>query len=304
MLATAPGTGTAQGTIVGTLQDMAPEQVQGAAADARTDIFALGTILYEMATGRRAFEAKMQASLIAKILETRRACHLDLCATRAGCPRPRRPELHAQRTSGTVADGARCEIGTAVASRAGFPNRFRRITYCSPRSLDVAVVAPRRAGERRTRGHQRAASRGRGVTGSWHTRPIRGNTPGRHPRGPWCTTRPPSPRRTAGRVQREPEGRPQLFMRDLASTQVVPLDDTENGFFPFWSPDGRAVAFFANAKLKRITVSGGPATVLADASGWHRRLTGGGTWTQGTILFALANGSIVRVPDTGEPLLR
>ena len=70
MLATAPGTGTAQGTIIGTLQDMAPEQVQGAPADARTDIFALGSILYEMATGRRAFEATTQASLIAKILET------------------------------------------------------------------------------------------------------------------------------------------------------------------------------------------------------------------------------------------
>ncbi len=70
MLATAPGTGTAQGTIIGTLQYMAPEQVQGAPADARTDIFALGTILYEMATGQRAFEAKTQASLIAKILET------------------------------------------------------------------------------------------------------------------------------------------------------------------------------------------------------------------------------------------
>jgi serine/threonine protein kinase len=70
MLATAPGTGTAQGTIIGTLQYMAPEQVQGGSADARTDIFALGTILYEMATGRRAFEAKTQASLIAKILET------------------------------------------------------------------------------------------------------------------------------------------------------------------------------------------------------------------------------------------
>ena len=70
MLATAPGTGTAQGTIIGTLQYMAPEQVQGQPADARTDIFALGTILYEMATGRRAFEATTQASLIAKILET------------------------------------------------------------------------------------------------------------------------------------------------------------------------------------------------------------------------------------------
>ena len=70
MLATAPGTGTAQGTIIGTLQYMAPEQVQGAPADARTDIFALGSILHEMATGRRAFEATTQASLIAKILET------------------------------------------------------------------------------------------------------------------------------------------------------------------------------------------------------------------------------------------
>jgi eukaryotic-like serine/threonine-protein kinase len=70
MFATAPGTGTAQGTIIGTLRYMAPEQVQGSPADARTDIFALGTILYEMATGRRAFEAKTQASLTAKILET------------------------------------------------------------------------------------------------------------------------------------------------------------------------------------------------------------------------------------------
>jgi eukaryotic-like serine/threonine-protein kinase len=70
MLATAPGTGTAQGTIIGTLQYMAPEQVQGLSADARTDIFAFGSILYEMATGRRAFEATTQASLIAKILET------------------------------------------------------------------------------------------------------------------------------------------------------------------------------------------------------------------------------------------
>jgi serine/threonine protein kinase len=68
MLATAPGSGTAQGTIIGTLQYMAPEQVQGTRADARTDIFALGSILYEMATGRGAFEATTQASLIAKIL--------------------------------------------------------------------------------------------------------------------------------------------------------------------------------------------------------------------------------------------
>ena len=61
---------TAEGTILGTLPYMAPEQVQGLPADARTDLFALGTILHEMATGRRAFEATTQASLVAKILET------------------------------------------------------------------------------------------------------------------------------------------------------------------------------------------------------------------------------------------
>ena len=70
MLATQPGTGTAEGTIVGTLQYMAPEQIQGREADARTDIFALGALIYEMVAGRKTFEGRTQASLIAKILET------------------------------------------------------------------------------------------------------------------------------------------------------------------------------------------------------------------------------------------
>ena len=61
---------TAQGTIVGTLQYMAPEQLEGKEVDARTDIFAFGAVVYEMATGKKAFEGKSQASVIAKILET------------------------------------------------------------------------------------------------------------------------------------------------------------------------------------------------------------------------------------------
>jgi eukaryotic-like serine/threonine-protein kinase len=61
---------TVEGTILGTLQYMAPEQVEGKEADARTDIFALGAVVYEMATGKKAFQGKSQASVIGKILET------------------------------------------------------------------------------------------------------------------------------------------------------------------------------------------------------------------------------------------
>ena len=69
MLPTTPPNLTAHGTILGTFQYMAPEQLEGQEADARTDIFAFGAVVYEMLTGRKAFEGKTQASLIAAILE-------------------------------------------------------------------------------------------------------------------------------------------------------------------------------------------------------------------------------------------
>ena len=69
MLPTTPPSLTAQGTILGTFQYMAPEQIEGLEADARTDIFAFGAVLFEMITGRRAFEGKTRASLLGAILK-------------------------------------------------------------------------------------------------------------------------------------------------------------------------------------------------------------------------------------------
>ena len=93
MLATAPGTGTAQGTIIGTLQYMAPEQVQGCQRMRGPTSSRWAAILYEMATGRRAFEATTQASLIAKILETEPPARLVARPPHASRARPRRPGL-------------------------------------------------------------------------------------------------------------------------------------------------------------------------------------------------------------------
>src|SRR6185295_10340726 len=70
MLPTTPPNLTAQGTILGTFQYMAPEQLEGRDADARTDLFAFGAVLYEMITGRKAFEGKSHASLISAIMSS------------------------------------------------------------------------------------------------------------------------------------------------------------------------------------------------------------------------------------------
>ena len=87
MLPTTPPNLTAQGTILGTFQYMAPEQLEGQEADARTDIFAFGAVLYEMVTGRKAFEGKTQASLISAILKD--AARPDRRAAAAGAPAAR-----------------------------------------------------------------------------------------------------------------------------------------------------------------------------------------------------------------------
>ena len=107
MLPTTPPNLTAQGTILGTFQYMAPEQLEGKEADARTDIFAFGAVLYEMLTGKKAFEGKTQASLIAAILDREPPPIATLAAARAARARSRRAALSGQGSRRSLAIGAR-----------------------------------------------------------------------------------------------------------------------------------------------------------------------------------------------------
>jgi serine/threonine protein kinase len=296
MLATAPGSGTAQGTIIGTLQYMAPEQVQGVPADARTDIFALGSILYEMATGRRAFETTTQASLIAKILETEppvvssltplappaldhvvQGCLAKAPADRWQTAHDVKLQLQWIQAQGSTTEQARSG-GLRRRSRAWLPWTVSAVLFAAlaatwlvlwPRS-SVAPALPARFDWTLP------------PSASLYDRDLGAISPdGRH----FAFTA-------------MVDGRQQLAMRDLASTTFVGISGTDGAFSPFWSPDSQFVAYFVNnpGQLRKIARSGGRAQVLADADFSFGLF---GTWAPGVILFGPQQGRIYRVPDTG-----
>src|SRR5262249_26359757 len=93
------------------------------------------------------------------------------------------------------------------------------------------------------------------------------------------------------------QGKPHMWIRPLESDQGRALPGTEGGFFPFWSPDSRSLGFFAEGKLKRIEIAGGPARILADASNAR-----GGAWSpNGTIIFnATSSGPLSRISPDGS----
>ncbi len=282
---------TQEGTILGTVQYMAPEQLEGREADARTDLFALGAVLYEMATGRKAFSGTSHASLISAIMKEEPA---PMAAVRPLTP----PALeHAVETC----------LAKDPEERWQSAGDLKRELQWIAGGGAQGGIAPDRPARARTREHIAwgvAVAALLLAAGAF----LGGGRPARQPAAPTHASI-LVPGKSALRdavlapdgtkaavVARDASGRNLLWIRALASPEIRPLEGTENPSLPFWSPDSRFVGFFADGKLKKTAASGGPPETLCDAP-----LSRGGTWGRdGVIVFApVSDGPLYRVSSSG-----
>ena len=265
---------TGEGTILGTMPYMAPEQLEGRPVDARTDVWALGAILHEMVTGRRAFKGRSSASLVAAILEREpvplsteqplappslervvRRCLAKSPDERWDGAHDVAEELRWIAQGGPGATGA----STVLPARRRFwPLVAGGLAVAFAGGVAVGLVGRRPP----------ATPRARVVRSLLDVSPAEELNAGGRTTA-WLPT--PGGSRTA--LAWTPDGRSlvfvgrrggvqRLYVRDLDADQARPLEGTEGAQVPAVSPDGRWVAFFADGAIRRVPLAGGPAAVL------------------------------------------
>jgi eukaryotic-like serine/threonine-protein kinase len=296
VLPTTPVSITAQGTILGTFQYMAPEQVEGGEADARTDLFAFGAVLYEMVTGLPAFQGKTQASLIGSIMRDDPTMAGDFGASLppalgrviraclAKNPDDRIQTAHdvALQLQWILEGGS--QVGVS-APAAAFPVQTRRSRAWLPWSITaIAIVAA-------------AALAAVMLTRKPEPRRIM-RFEVANPEGVFNVGAPrlsPDGRYLAFNAT-DPTGNTKIWVRQLNSLTAQPLAGTDGAARPFWSPDSRFLGFMADGKLKKIEVTGGPAQKICDAPSGAD-----GSWSpEGVILYdGRGSDPIYRVPAAG-----
>jgi len=285
---------TAVGTVIGTYQYMAPEQLEGKTSDARTDIFALGAVLYEMATGRRAFVAETQASLIGAIMHekpepvssiqpmTPPALDRVIQSCLAKDPEERWQTAHDVKLQlQWIAEG-----GSVV-------------------GLPAPVAARRKSRERLAWAAFAVAGLAAALFAVGYF--LRAPVPAQQTR---FEIAPPPELGRLGSPRISPDGRylafrgvdsngdAQLWLRPMDSLEARPLAGTEGArgdARPIWSPDSRYIAFFVGDKLKKVPVAGGPAQTICDADGAD------GSWSVGgeIVYDGVATAPLMRVSAAG-----
>jgi serine/threonine protein kinase len=275
---------TTQGTIVGTLQYMAPEQLEAGEVDARSDIFSFGAVLYEMATAQKAFPAKSQASLIAAILKEQpkpiselqpmsppalerivKTCMAKDPDERWQSSGDLKRELQWIGDAGSVAG-----IPAPVAAQ-------RKSRERSSKILAIALGIVAAAGIAGTIFYARKALQPTQVIRA-DLNPPEGSIYGSAGNNNQFVI---SPDGSAVAFVAEAQGKQTLFVRMLNSGTPQPLQGSDGASYPFWSSDSRNIGFFADGKLKRVPAAGGVVQTLCDAPAGR-----GGSWnTSGVILF-------------------
>jgi tRNA A-37 threonylcarbamoyl transferase component Bud32 len=313
---------TGRGTVLGTVQYMAPEQLEGKAVDARTDIFAFGALLYEMLTGRRAFEGQSTASIMAAILERQPTplgelqpltpSALDRLVRRCLAKDPDERWQHAgdllaelrwiAESSGTVS-GAGAAAAIAGRETVGTSSRQVSVGVAGVAALGAAILAG---------------------SAAWTTRPPAAMT-GAPARFPMHATINPGPgvrlsdyNQPGSNVQISADGkriifvgfsgaRTMLFRHELETGTTSPIEGTDGARGPFLSPDGLWVAFqsetllsSATGRLTRASVFGGQVSAILAAPGERA-----GAWLAGDRFLLSANpsaGDLSSATPTAQPL--
>jgi eukaryotic-like serine/threonine-protein kinase len=287
---------TQQGTIVGTFQYMSPEQIEGKELDGRSDIFSLGAVLYEMVTGKRAFEGKTQLSVASSILEREPAPIRDTrpitpsslehaiqrCLTKDPEERWQAARDLAMELSWIAKSGSQTEApAVAPATKSvGWKKYGSRLAWLSCGALAVSLLLGA------LWWHKGSEPERRMVFSAPFPFPVRDMAMG------------PDGHTVAVATHQQGAKKGLIWLYEIGSDDARSLAGTEGGNFPFWSPDGKALGFFADGKLKRIDLPNNAVQVLADAPAGR-----GGTWNQdGVILFTPSGrlqSQILRIAASG-----
>jgi eukaryotic-like serine/threonine-protein kinase len=274
---------TAAGAILGTLQYMSPEQLEGREADARADIFAFGTTLYEMLTGRKAFIGKSQVSLMAAILEHEppRMATLQPILPQSlddivsDClikdPDDRSQSIRdVVRQLKRIAAGKSSGVPVAAES---VPQRSRILPVLTGGLLVVVIVLliillkPASVAPRQMVRFEVLPPPGLVFPGANNIPRFAVSPDGRY---------------LVYSANSSSAGFGQLWLRKLDSTEANPIPGTDSAQQPFWSPDSRTIGFFADNKMKKVDINGGAVQSLCNIAGSNF----GGTWnSEGVILF-------------------